>query len=347
MGSNSLLRETMERSRRLTGATGDQIVTVTLGDLQGTVHAQLGANAQTNTAEAANLHILSEPSARNTAAAVAYAALYVRAHFGEDAVMWILPADHHMGREDALKAAYEDGLKAAAQGCLVTFGITPTRPETGYGYINLGPSLIEGRVFRANGFFEKPNRETAETYLQAGTYLWNSGMFLFRTATVLNEFQSHAPDILAGVRAAIEKTGDDTHPDAALYAAVAAQPFDKAIMEKTDTVAVVPCDPDWSDIGSWESLWELKDRDANGNAIQGRVVCHDTKNCLVLSGGKRLIACAGVENLAIIETADALLITTRTSADPLKGLVTRLKADQAPEVILPPPPEQGLKEADS
>ncbi len=328
LGDNSLLQETVDRCRRITGASSEQIVAVTLSDMRDPVVEQLNAITGAHMMD----HVLSEPDARNTAAAIAYAALYVRTIFGDDAVMWVLPADAYMGREDNLKASYVHALEAAKKGCIVTFGIQPTRPETGYGYINRGASLDGDNVFKADGFYEKPDRATALSYIESGTFLWNSGMFLFQTGSVLAEFERYAPAILDGVRAAME-AGSEKHPDAVLYRAVEKQPFDKAIMEKTDAVAVVPCDPDWSDVGSWESLWELKERDEDGNATQGRVACHDTKDCLILGDGKRLIACAGLEDLVIVDTGDVLLVTDRKTADPLKQLVGKLKEDDVPEVL--------------
>jgi len=326
-GEKSLLQETATRAMRVASAAENNIVTVTLDDLRAKVIEQLvaiGPGTQN--------HILSEPSPRNTAAAIAYAALYIRSIFGDNAYAWILPADHHIQNEQALRDALMAGLKAARQGYIVTFGIKPTRPETGYGYINVGEPMEGGSARKVKEFVEKPDKETAQSYLKEGTYLWNSGMFLFQTDTVLRQFDEHAPEILMQVRKSME-AGKPDLPNAELYAKVAKQPFDKAIMEKTGDVAVVPCDPEWSDIGSWESLWEIREKDKNGNVIEERVVCHDTKNCVILAEGKRLVACTGIEDLVIIETPDALLIANRTNTNSLKDLVEKLKNDKTAEVL--------------
>jgi mannose-1-phosphate guanylyltransferase/mannose-6-phosphate isomerase len=241
-----------------------------------------------------------------------------------------------MGREENLKAACESALKAARGGEIVTFGITPTRAETGYGYIHCAAPLDENGVCKIEGFHEKPDRDIAAAYWAAGTYLWNSGMFLFSVKTVLKAFARHAPDILAAVRKAMEK-GSRLMPDRALYESVEAFSFDKAVMEKTDCASVVPCDPEWSDIGGWDSLWELGKKDEAGNAVKGRVVCHETKNCLVLGDGKRLVACAGLENLVVVETEDSLLVADRANPDALIALVDRLKREGAAEFYNLPP----------
>ena len=319
MDDFSLLQNTMKRALRTAGAKAEHIVTVTLGSLSEQVAEHLSALDPS-----AAHHILSEPSARNTAAAVALAAAYVQEHFGDEAVMWVLPADHHIGNEDALGVAFRQALKAAEDGYLVTFGIQPTRPDTGYGYIQLGNKFAEGEIFRAERFVEKPNREVAQTYIDAGNYMWNSGMFLFSAGVVLQQYTMHANDVLTAVNASLKAAAVARQPDAALYAAIPKFPFDVSIMEKSDKVAIVPCNPAWSDIGSWESLWEIRNKDLHGNVVEGLAACFDTKNCLVQSQ-TRLIACAGLENIVVIESGDALLIADRTNADAMRVLVGGLK----------------------
>lgn len=319
MDDFSLLQNTMKRALRTAGAQAEHIVTVTLGSLSEQVSEHLSALDP-----AAAHHILSEPSARNTSAAVALAAAYVQEHFGEDAVMWVLPADHHIGDENALGIAFREALKAAEDGYLVTFGIQPTRPDTGYGYIQLGNKFAEGEIFQAERFVEKPNREVAQTYLDAGNFMWNSGMFLFSAGAVLDQYVMHAADILNAVNASLKAAPVTRQPDANLYAAIPKFPFDVSIMEKSDKVAIVPCNPAWSDIGSWESLWEIRNKDMHGNVVEGMAACFDTKNCLVQSQ-TRLIACAGLEDVVVIESGDALLIADRTNADAMRVLVGGLK----------------------
>ena len=319
MDDFSLLQNTMKRALRTAGAQADHIVTVTLGSLSEQVAEHLSALDP-----AAAQHILCEPSARNTAAAVALAAAYVQENFGEDAMMWVLPADHHIGDENALAMAFRHALKAAEDGYLVTFGIQPTRPDTGYGYILLGDKFSDGEIFQAARFVEKPNRDIAQTYLDAGNYMWNSGMFLFSAGVVLEQYSTHADDVLSAVQESLKAASVPREPDPALYAVIPKCPFDVAIMEKSAKVAIVPCNPAWSDIGSWESLWEIRNKDMNGNVIEGLAACFDTKNCLIQSES-RLIACAGLENIVVIESGDALLIADRSNADAMRVLVGGLK----------------------
>lgn len=326
MDDFSLLQNTMRRALRISGADAGNIVTVTLGALSGQVAKQL-SEIDPKAAD----HILSEPSARNTAAAVAYAAAYVESAFGRDSVMWILPADHHIGNEDVLAASFRHAMLAAEQGNLVTFGICPTRPDTGYGYINVGGTMLNDSIFRAESFVEKPDLKTAQAYLESGKYLWNSGMFLFETGTVLDHYRDHATDILDGVNEAMQSGV----VDADRYAAIASQPFDKAIMEKSSVVAVVPCDPEWSDIGSWESLWDIRKKDMHGNVVEGRAACFATTNSLI-QAQDRLIACAGLKDIIVVETGDAILIADRSNGDAMRGLVKGLKISGAREVVDPP-----------
>ncbi|HTK85480.1 MAG TPA: sugar phosphate nucleotidyltransferase, partial [Patescibacteria group bacterium] len=170
-----------------------------------------------------------------------------------------------------------------------------------------------------------------QAFVESKNYLWNSGMFLFSAGVLLNEYTIHADKTLKGVRRALEASGDLHRPDAATYAELSEQPFDKAIMERSNRVAVVPCNPGWSDIGSWESLWEIHQKDDCGNVIQGRAACHKTSNCLI-QANTRLIACAGLENLVVIETPDALLIADRRNGDAMRSLVRMLKSAGCAEV---------------
>ncbi len=329
MGEGSLLQDTLSRTLRTCDAAPGDVMAVTLSMLGDGVRAHLR-----KTHAASGSHMLNEPSARNTAAAVAYTALYAAASFGPEAVLWVLPSDHYIGNEGALARACQNAVRAAREdGRLVTFGIRPTRPETGYGYIKAATGA-SGDALAVERFVEKPGLETAREYLADGRYLWNSGMFVFSVSNVLDEFKTHAPDILAGVEASIA-AGSPHAPDPDLYAQIPAVPFDKAIMEKSAKVSVVPCDPQWSDIGSWESLWDIQSaaHDENGNLADGDVVMHNTKNCLIRArGGKRLIACAGVENLAVIETEDAILIADRREGDSLRALVSAMKSQGRKEV---------------
>jgi mannose-1-phosphate guanylyltransferase/mannose-6-phosphate isomerase len=313
LGDLSLLQTTALRALRVTDAPAKNLVAVTLKSLRPEVERQL----REIDSFAAN-HIVPEPMARNTAAAVALAADYVEKNFGRNSIMWILPSDHHVGSEDRLKQAFTHAINAANAGKLVTFGIKPTRPETGYGYINIGKKSKCGTYHMTKAFVEKPDLDTAQTYLDTGNYLWNSGMFVFNTGILLDQYAEFAPAILDNVRKS-------------QYAAIKDEPFDKAIMEKSPHVAVVPCDPMWSDIGSWESLWEISDKDKNGNMLDGYIAAHDVHNSYIKGNG-RLIACAGVENLVIIETEDAILIADKRNGDSMRAMVMALKKAGFPEV---------------
>lgn len=331
MDDFSLLQNTMKRALRVADARAEHLVTVTLGTLADEVRNQL---SEINPLAAR--HVLSESSARNTAAAVAYAAAYVRDQFGANSIMWILPADHHIGDENDLTLAFSNGLAAAKDGNLVTFGIRPTRPDTGYGYIRLGAAMDQYQsVSKADAFVEKPSRDIAQSYLDAGNYFWNSGMFLFSAQSVLDHFADLSPAILSGVEESLRTAPHPSMPAANIYDAIEKQPFDTAIMEKSSRVAIVPCDPEWSDIGSWESLWDIRTKDMNGNVIEGRAACHDTKNCLI-QGKDRLIACAGLENIVVIETEDAILIADRSNSDAMKVIVNGLRKSGCREVMDPP-----------
>ncbi len=317
LGQRSLLQNTVNRAVEITGAARSDVVIVTLADFRADVAAQLG--------EEATHHVLCEPSARNTAAAIACAAIYVRDTFGADAVLWVLPSDHHIGNDAELARAFKDAKDAAEQGYLVTFGIRPTRPDTGYGYILRGDAVSGGRVFSISQFLEKPDLERAAQYIADGRYLWNSGMFVFRAGSVIGEFEKYSADVLDAVARAIGGA-DAASPDAALYSSIPKVPFDIAIMERSDKGAVVPTDPAWSDIGSWESLWDASEKDSQDNAVKGVAALHDTKGCFIQGNGGRLIACAGVENLVIVDTGDAVLVADRSNSDAIRELVNKIKA---------------------
>ncbi|HNQ92297.1 MAG TPA: mannose-1-phosphate guanylyltransferase [Alphaproteobacteria bacterium] len=244
--ARTLLQDTARRALGITGCPPERLVTVTLATYAGHAHKQLS-----QISEQATHHIVAEPDARNTAAAIARAILYCEENFGKDTDLWILPSDHKIEDETALNGAYEKALETAEENLIVTFGITPTHPETGYGYIQKGDG------YNVKRFVEKPDQETAQSYIDQGDFLWNSGMFLFNIQTGLDEFETHAPDILNLVR--------QSQNDPSAYFQIPKIPFDVAIMEKTQNRAVIPCDPEWTDIGSWENL--LREKSNNENWI--------------------------------------------------------------------------------
>lgn len=279
--------------------------------------------------------IMLEPAGRNSAPAAAIAALHVQSVDPQGLVL-LLASDHRIERPDAFRAAVETGAVAARGGQLVTFGITPDRPETGYGYIRRDAPLdgMDG-CFAIEGFVEKPDLETAKTYLAAGDYYWNSGTFLFRAADFLAELKRLAPDILMAAKAALDKGISDLdfrRLDAAAFAKAPSISIDYAVMEKTGLGAVVPLDAGWSDVGSWSALWAVQDKDTEGNAVQGDVWLHKTRNSLVRAE-TRLVTVIGVEDLVVVESPDAILVASMGADQDVKLAVEALKQAGRPEAI--------------
>lgn len=321
VSDKTMLQDTLTRALAVSGAPPDRVISVTASALKEETSRQLG-----EIDAAAARHVLAEPFARNTAAAVAYAALYVRNIFGPGAAMWVLPADHHVGDESSLEKALNFAKKTAQDGYIITFGVRPTRAETGYGYIHAGEPLHGNpHVLSVHEFAEKPDQSSAESYIASGKYLWNSGMFFFHAETVLRQYREYAPDILESVENSMDVDGA-LSPER--YKAVRAEPFDKAILEKSSSVAVAPCEPEWSDLGSWESIWEISGKDGDGNAVKGEVTCVQTRNCLIHSQ-KRLVACAGVQDIVVAETEGAILVADLKNGAIMRMLTEALKRDEA------------------
>ncbi|BCA92459.1 MAG: mannose-1-phosphate guanylyltransferase/mannose-6-phosphate isomerase [Halomonas sp.] len=271
--------------------------------------------------------IVLEPCGRNTAPALALAALVAQQQ-NADAEMLVMPADHVIKDEQAFADAVIKGRKLAHNGKLVTFGITPNAPQTGYGYIKQGAAMAEGYAVEA--FVEKPDLNRAQQYLESGHYLWNSGIFLFKASDYLAALAQFAPDILDACQRAYEARSEDLdfiRVDQAAFAECRSESIDYAVMEHTQQAAVVPMDPGWSDIGAWDALHALKSSadKQNGNALHGDVMVHDTHNSLIHSES-RLVAAVGVNNLVIVETDDAVLVADRHQAQDTKLIVNALKA---------------------
>ncbi|WP_231759523.1 mannose-1-phosphate guanylyltransferase/mannose-6-phosphate isomerase [Microbulbifer elongatus] len=274
--------------------------------------------------------ILLEPCARNTAPAIALAAL-AAVENGEDPLLLVLPADHVVGDRSAFQAAVTSATPLAEAGRLVTFGIVPTCAETGYGYIRSGAPLDGG--WEVAEFVEKPDLATAEKYVASGEFNWNSGMFLFRAARYLEELAQHQPEMLERCRAAFAGASRDldfTRVDADVFARCPADSVDYAVMEKTEAAAVVPMDAGWSDVGSWSALWELAQKDEYGNLLQGDVLTEDASGCLV-HGGDRLIGVLGVRDLVVVDTDDALMVADKSRVQDVKKLVAQLKHSERRE----------------
>lgn len=271
--------------------------------------------------------VVLEPVGRNTAPAAAIAALILIERDPHAQVM-LLPADHVVMLREAFEAAAAAGSDAAVRGEIVLFGVEPRAPETGFGYIERGEPLdTTGKCFRVAGFYEKPNRATAEAYLATGRYYWNSGMFLFRASAYLHELERLEPDMLAACRAALAESRQDLdflRLGEAAFARSPARSIDYAVMEHTSRAAVVPVDLGWNDVGSWLSLWEIGEKDAHGNVVRGDVIAHGTKNSYLRSEGP-LVAAVGIEDVAVVATVDALLVTKRSAAQDVKHIVEELE----------------------
>jgi len=278
--------------------------------------------------------LILEPQGRNTAPAVALAALQVIA-VDPEALLLVLPADHLIQNVDAFVEAVGVAIPLAGQGRLMTFGVVPASPETGYGYIKCGATLQAG-LFDLERFVEKPDASTAQAYLDSGDYLWNSGMFLLRAATYLEQLGEHAPEILACCREAMDKASVDldfVRPDAEAFDACPSDSIDYAVMEKTDAGAVVSLDCGWSDVGAWSALWDVAQHDTDGNVCKGDVILDNCRDSYFRSES-RLVAATGVDNLVVVETADAILVADRSKVQDVKRIVNRLKEQQRPEVSL-------------
>ncbi len=325
-GQGSLLQQAVRRALAI--APADRVITVTLESQYFLIFDQLR-----EVASGLGENVLLEPEGRNTAAAVTLAALHAAERF-RDPVLWVAPADHLIADMEALEKALSVAREAAERGLLVTFGIEPKRPEPGYGYVRRDRP-IEGLsgVFSVASFVEKPDVGMAEELIAAGNCYWNSGMFVFSARAFLDEMKQHAPKILEGVEKAMRQRSTGEGPVrvmANLYHAVPSLPVDKAVMERSSNVAVVPVDPGWSDVGSWGSLWEVSPKDASGNVGLGDVMFENAQNCFARSD-RRLVACTGVNDIVVIETQDAILVTDRSDNEGVKAIVKRLKSARRPE----------------
>ena len=315
----SLLQKAYLRGAQLPGVS--QLMTVTNRELFFKTEDEF---REVNATKASTSYIL-EPFGRNTAPAIAAAALQVAKMHGPDAILLVLAADHLIADQAAFQQAVVEAIDLAQQGKLVTFGIQPDAPETGYGYIEAnGSSVLR--------FVEKPSLEKAKEYLAAGNFLWNSGIFCFAAGTMLEQMEKHSPAILSATRSCIEQsrlaTGDgfsQLELNAAAFENVRDDSIDYAVMEKSDQVAVVPCNIGWSDIGSWTALGDLATPDANGNRVAGEALLHDTQNTTIQSNS-RFVGTVGVKNLIIIDTPDAVLVADKSCAQDVKHIYAELKA---------------------
>jgi mannose-1-phosphate guanylyltransferase/mannose-6-phosphate isomerase len=278
--------------------------------------------------------LILEPQGRNTAPAVALAALRA-IEDDPEALLLVLPADHLIQEVDAFVAAVGKAIPLAQQGRLMTFGVVPSSPETGYGYIKCGAAL-DPDLYDLEKFVEKPDMATAQAYIDSGSYLWNSGMFLLRASTYLEQLGVYAPDILSCCQQAMAGASSDmdfVRPDGELFAQCPSDSIDYAVMEKTDAGGVVSLDCGWSDVGAWSALWDVASRDDNGNVSKGDVILDNCSDSYFRSDS-RLLAAVGVDNLVVVETADAVLVADRAQVQDVKRIVNKLKEQQRPEVSL-------------
>ncbi len=275
--------------------------------------------------------IILEPAGRNTAPAIALAAHSVE---NDDPLLLVLPADHLIQEPEKFIDAVKKAVPLANNGKMVTFGIVPHHAHTGYGYIKRGESIDSG--FSVDQFVEKPDEETAQTYVNSGEYYWNSGIFLFKASKYIAELTKYRPDIDSACSQALANTSTDkdfVRVDKQAFTDCPSESIDYAVMEKTADAVVVPLDAGWSDVGSWSALWEVSEKDAQGNATYGDTIVTDSTDCFI-HGESRLIAAVGLENIAVIETKDAVLVAHKDKVQDVKNIVAKLKEDERPEYKL-------------
>lgn len=283
----------------------------------------LYSNMEINTA---NERFLLEPMGRNTAPAIALAAMCVRDNVDENASLLVLPADHLIADMRNFKASVKEAAHLSNQGFLVTFGIHPTHAETGYGYIRQGDALTMSGGYRVAEFVEKPDEATAIRYLESGEYHWNSGMFCFQAGTFLESLERYAPDVYTATTRVWEATDKSQSPiefPAELFSECPSISIDYAVMERADNTAVVASDFGWSDIGSWKAISELYESDESGNSIKGKAILVDSTDCFIQSG-ERVVAVVGVKDLIIVDTGDAVLVADRNHVQDVKEVVAQL-----------------------
>lgn len=321
-GETSMIQQTVER---LDGfVDGKHVVVVTNQDYATLVKRQLPSIEPK--------HIIGEPLARNTAPCIASAAAFLNKKDPES-VMIVLPADHRIGNPEEFKRVLDTAVKTArSQESLVTIGIKPNRPETGYGYIHREKDVdvdeFSHPVYRVQKFTEKPNLERATTFFESGDYLWNSGIFIWKTSTILNAFKKYLPEIYKSVE--ILKKSDFEQEDVReFYEACPSISIDYGIMENAEKVQVIPGDFNWNDVGSWTAVHELSDKDSESNAtVKGKALYVNSSGNYVSTNGKKLIAFAGVDNIALVETDDAILVVNLDQAQDVKGIVEELNKNE-------------------
>lgn len=320
LGQHSLLQNTLLRAAAMTGVT--EVVVVTNVQYAYKVAEEL-SGLNTNI----KVTLLLEPEPRDTAAAIALAALWIQAQFGADALMLVLPADHQINAPEAFFHGVSVASELAQAGWISLLGITPHAPETGFGYIRLGTPWGTAGAYQAAGFVEKPTRAVAEAYLRSGEYVWNSGMFCFSAGVIAHAFATWAPALWRAAQTTFaEATGthETVHFPAASFQQIPRISIDYAVMEHANRLAVVPCDMGWSDVGHWKAVADVLPTDAQGNTVQGQALLLDAKGTYVQSP-RRWVAAVGVDDLVIIDTDDAVLVAHKNATQRVKDVVALLK----------------------
>jgi len=318
-GGGSLLQRTFERANKLPDVVATAVVT-------NLAYSYKTAEELMNERGASSLALLLEPAGRNTAPAIAVAALWAKEKFGGDVVLLVLPADHLIGSEEQFQSAALEAARVAVGGELVLFGIRPSGPETGFGYIECGPQLRGCGARRVVRFVEKPSVQKATEYLASGNFVWNSGMFCFTADAILGAMDQCAPDvrnIAAEVISATDTSGPQVTLDSASFSRFPSISIDYAVMERANQVTVIPCEFGWSDIGSWKAVAETISQDEHGNSTEGNVVLVDSRGTYVRSDG-RLVTAVGVDDLVIVDTPDAVLVAHKDSSQQVKDIVAKL-----------------------
>lgn len=322
---NTMLQETVSRLSGLDTASPIVICNEQHRFMVAEQLLQLGVDAPS---------IILEPKGRNTAPAIAIAAMEVLEKHG-DGIMLVLPADHQIENTNTFHTAVNIGEGLASAGKLVTFGIVPTAPHTGFGYIQSG-ERVEGDSYRVSQFVEKPDEATAQSYLAVGNYYWNSGMFLFKASTYLDELAKNNPEILSACQKAYEARSCDydfVRLQTEAFLSSPSDSIDYAVMEKTEHAVVVPLDAGWNDVGSWSALWDIAEKDKHGNVLRGDIHADDVANSY-LHAESRFVAVIGVDEHVIVETADAVLVAHKDKVQNVKDIVTHLKNSKREEALL-------------
>ncbi len=328
--NETLMEKTLARALAVTGSS--VVLTVTSRDYYFLTRDEY----LKNTTAGITYEYILEPFGRNTAPAIALAALRLQAEYGGETKMLVMPADHLIADQKAFKTAVDEAEKIADNGQLVTFGVNPTHAETGYGYLLHGEKIADSNGYKLAAFEEKPDLEIAQKYLDSGDYRWNSGMFLFRVNDILQALATHAPDVYNSaleVWSAIEPEDELVELPAEEFSRCPSISIDYAVMEAAENCAMVSGDFGWSDIGSWKAIRELYESDATGNRIRGKGIMIDSSDCFVQSDEGRIVAAIGVHNLVIIDTGDAVLVSDAEHSQEVKQVVSQLNLQQHESAI--------------